>query len=86
MNEKEKQDLIATKKMVDRIVRYKNELSTKLSEKLTLEEKLWLLAFETSEAKIPKMGSQNTEIEREKAISSMVTLFKCIPFHQKVFE
>jgi hypothetical protein len=72
--DRETEDMHNIKDIVDRVISYKEEiLSVPLEQRNALQE-LWLLAFEASEAKIAKMGVDQTEDSRLEFSKSMFVL------------
>lgn len=66
------------KAIVDRVIGHKEKLSLLTPDKLSNNQKMWLLAFEASEAKLTKMGTEQTQQSTDDFSESMLTLKEAI--------
>lgn len=71
-------DATRIKAIVDRVIGYKEKLSLIIPDKLSNNQKIWLLAFEASEAKLAKMGMEQTQQSTDYFSESMFTLKEAI--------
>ena len=68
------EDLKATKAVVDRVIAHMAKLNSIAASERSANEKLWLLAFEASEARLAKMGSEQNEESNQQFVQSMFVL------------
>lgn len=71
-------DATRIKAIVDRVIGHKEKLSLLTPDKLSNNQKMWLLAFEASEAKLAKMGTEQTQQSTDCFSESMLTLKEAI--------
>ena len=67
-------DATRIKTIVDCVIEHKEKLNLITQDILSSDQKVWLLAFEASEAKLAKMGLEQTKISTEEFIKSMLIL------------
>ena len=71
-------DATKIKAIVDRVIGYKEKLNLITPDKLSNIQKIWLLAFEASEARLAKMGTKQTHQSTDDFSESMFTLKEAI--------
>lgn len=71
-------DATRIKAIVDRVIDYKDKLSLLTTDNLNNKQKIWLLAFEASEARLAKMGTEQTQQSTDYFSESMLTLKEAI--------
>lgn len=71
-------DATKIKATADRVIGYKEKLSLLAPDKLSNNQKIWLLAFEASEARLAKMGTEQTQQSTDDFSESMFTLKEAI--------
>ena len=71
-------DAIGIKAIVDSVIRYKEKLNLMTPEILSTDQKIWLLAFEASEARLAKMGTEQNQQSTDDFSESMFILKEAI--------
>ena len=78
MNTDELEGLKSFQKIIQDVISHKDYLASLPKDNLNNLQKLWLLAFETSELKIAKMGEEDSEESKNEVVTTTFVLKEAI--------